>query len=186
MQTKHNINRKQGHDDKETTGENSSVVEVEPQGPMEKYLKKETMAKIVAKLVAMDGFSIHSISHSCFIRDSFSLRSFSLPKNHKTIMKLVIEFYNEKQSELSQYFQCSKKEKKKFSLTLDEWTSKRNRRYINVNIHGVDRKQHNLGLIRIYGSCPAEKAVALVEQRLNEFSLNFTDIVGCTTDGQQL
>ena len=92
-------------------------------------------------------------------------------------MKLVIEFYNEKQLELSQYFQCSKKEKKKFSLTLDEWTSKRNRRYINVNIHGMDKKQHNLGLIRIYGSCPAEKAVELVEQRLNEFCLNFTDIV---------
>ena len=82
LQTKHNINLKQGHDDKETTGENSSVVEVEPQGPMERYLKKETMATIVAKLVAMDGFSIHSISHSCFITNSFSMRGFSLPKNH--------------------------------------------------------------------------------------------------------
>ena len=46
LQTKHNINRKQGHDDKDTTGENSSVVEVEPQGQMEKYLKTKQRLRL--------------------------------------------------------------------------------------------------------------------------------------------
>ena len=50
-----------------------------------------------------------------------------------------------------------KEENKKFSISIDEWTSLRNRRYMNVHLHYVGEDSENLGLIRIYGSCPAEK-----------------------------
>ena len=45
----------------------------------------------------------------------------------------------------------------KFSTTLDEWTSGSRKRYLNINLHYFDdneSKHINLGLIRLFGSCP--------------------------------
>jgi len=156
---------------------------IETQGLMTAFLKKTSMGEILAKLVAIDGLSIHSIVKSSFIRESFLRQGYSLPKNNKSIMKFIVEFYYEKKQEMVEYFQTLIKENRKFSLTLDEWSSKRNRRYLNVNIHESDGQPYNLGLVRIYGSCPAEKTMELVENKLNEFHLNFSHIIGCTTDG---
>ena len=42
---------------------------------------------------------------------------------------------------------------KKFSLTLDEWTSKKNVRYINVNTHFINKNDvdyRNLGMKSVY------------------------------------
>lgn len=89
------------------------------------------------------------------------------------------------------YFESAKKEvierigelkAQKFSLTLDEWTSIRNRRYLNINIHS-NSTFFNLGLILISGKCPAEEIERLTEIKLNEFNLSMTDIVAATIDG---
>lgn len=71
-------------------------------------------------------------------------------------------------------------------MTFGEWTSLKNKRYINVNIH---RKEEffNLGLVRIIGSGTAEHCVKLVEGRLNSFHLNIEDDIICiTTDGARV
>lgn len=42
----------------------------------------------------------------------------------------------------------------------------------------------NIGLVRAYGSVPAEKCLSLVEEKLKDFNLDISkDIVGVTTDG---
>lgn len=65
----------------------------------------------------------------------------------------------------------------------DEWTSTRNRRYMNVNAHD-DQDTWNLGLKRIVGSMDAEKCVKLLEEILSEYGLSLTeDVVAATTDG---
>ena len=72
----------------------------------------------------------------------------------------------------------------KYATTLDEWTSTRNRRYLNINIHDSNGGYHNLGLVRVPSTCPAETAVSLTDMRLAEFGLSFTrDIVASTSDG---
>jgi len=77
-----------------------------------------------------------------------------------------------------------KSEGKRFSITFDEWTSIRNRRYININVHSVGGTMWNIGLVRAYGSVPAEKCLSLVQEKLKEFNLDLSkDIVGVTTDG---
>lgn len=63
----------------------------------------------------------------------------------------------------------------KFSPTLDEWTSLRNRRYLNINIH-FNKLFVNLGLVKIEGSCTAEVTINLVDSKLSEFTLVST---GC-------
>ena len=76
-----------------------------------------------------------------------------------------------------------KKEAGKFcSVTLDEYTSTRSRRYMNLNLH-YDSDPVNLGMVRIKGSLPAERVANLVEGRLQEFGLKMEDIVAATTDG---
>ena len=67
-----------------------------------------------------------------------------------------------------------KKPNRKISITFDEWTSTRNRRYMNVNAHASQRTW-NLGLKRIVGSMNAEKYVPLSE-----------DVVTARTDGASL
>ena len=71
----------------------------------------------------------------------------------------------------------------RFSITLDEWTSTRNRRYMTVNLHGRGTFW-NLGLARVEGSMPAEKCIELLDKKLAEFELNLSDdIVSICTDG---
>ena len=52
---------------------------------------------------------------------------------------------------------------KKFcSVTLDEYTSTRNKRYMNINLH-YDSDPVNLGMVRIEGTLPAERVENLVK-----------------------
>jgi hypothetical protein len=61
----------------------------------------------------------------------------------------------------------------RFSLTFDQLTSIKNRRYLNVYV----------GLARVVGSLPAEKYIGLVQMVLTQFMLNYDeDIVCITTD----
>ena len=76
-----------------------------------------------------------------------------------------------------------KKRAGKFCLvTLDEYTSTRSRKYMNLNLH-YDSDPLNLGMVRIKSSVPAERAENVVNERLQEFGLKMEDIVAATTDG---
>ena len=71
----------------------------------------------------------------------------------------------------------------KFCLTTDEYTSGRNRRYVNVNYH-FKGDFFSLGVPRAHGSMPAEKQIELIEARLSKFDLDFAkDIIAISTDG---
>ena len=61
----------------------------------------------------------------------------------------------------------------RFSISLDEYTSSRNRRLMNINLH-TKEKFWNLGMQRIKGSMPAQKVVELVYKKLLEFGINQT------------
>ena len=52
---------------------------------------------------------------------------------------------------------------------------------MNLNQH-YDSDPLNLGMVRIKGSMPAERAENLVKERLHEFGLKMEDIVAATTD----
>ena len=57
-----------------------------------------------------------------------------------------------------------------FSLTLDEWTSLQNKRYLNINIHGIGFFW-NLGLVRIKGRFSSEACSKLISFKLKEFRI---------------
>jgi hypothetical protein len=67
----------------------------------------------------------------------------------------------------------------RFSLTFDEWTSGRVRRYMNVNVHEQGPKFWSLGLIRVLGSMPAKNCITLLESKLAAFGLSLEHDVVC-------
>ena len=98
-------------------------------------------------------------------------------------MDLIHAFYDEAKLETITELDSIKMSGKKFSITLDEWTSKRNHRYLNISVHHL-AEDFNLGLVPIAGSCDAQRTLELISGRLKIFNLNLeTDIVAATNDG---
>jgi hypothetical protein len=70
----------------------------------------------------------------------------------------------------------------RFSLSTDEWTSLKNRRFAGLNLHG--KKVRLLGMIRIKGSMTSERGKEIIQRKLSEFGLDLTKhIVATVTDG---
>lgn len=148
------------------------------------FVKREKLEEIVAKLAAIDGFSIRGITRSEFIKTSISNRGYKLPKNESDVMKLIHADFKNKKAYLENKIQMEKEIGEKFSITMDEWTSTKMRRYFNINIHASDGNVYNLGLARIHGSCDAKKTEEIVRKHLLQFNISLDiDIVACTSDG---
>ena len=107
-------------------------------------VKRSSLQEILSKLAAMDGFSINSITKSSFIRESLQQRGYSLPKKNSRVMDLIHAFYDEAKLETITELDSIKMIGKKFFITLDEWTSQRNHRYLNINIYHLT-EDFNLG-----------------------------------------
>ena len=146
------------------------------------YRKQQSLGEL-AQLAAEDGFSFLRIVQSKFIRSSLSAKGFIPPKSHSTVFIKAREYSIHIKS-------CVKKElaellkiKARFSVSLDEYTSDCNRRYMNVNRH-YKFQVWNLGMGRIFNSMPAEIAKDILEVRLREFDILLTDdVVALVTDG---
>jgi len=150
------------------------------------YMQRETMQTVVAKLASIDNISVRTIARSTFIRQAMSDRfpNQIYPKSATDIMNLINKEYEERKKEMINKLLMLKEIGQKFSITLDEWTSLRRRRYLNINIHGKDNLNYNLGLIRIERLFPANDIVLCVEKHLDSFGISFKhDIVGTTHDG---
>jgi hypothetical protein len=76
---------------------------------------------------------------------------------------------------------CIKKKGKKFCITLDEWTSKRNRRYLKINVHHFT-EDFNLVLVPIASSCDGKKTLELVSERLQMFNLDLATYIVAATN----
>ena len=71
----------------------------------------------------------------------------------------------------------------RFSITIDEWTSSGRKRYMSINLHHMV-KRFSLGMIRVEGSLPAEKALQMIKNSLQSFGINLVEhVVTLTTDG---
>lgn len=65
---------------------------------------------------------------------------------------------------------------------MDEWKSLKNSRFMNINLHQFGFENFNLGIIKINGSCPAEKVLEIMNLKLRDFDITVVDVVGTTTD----
>ena len=121
--------------------------------------------------MAIDGFSANQNAKSNFIKEEFYNKGEKHPQSPNTVMK-----YNMK-NQYNLVAKCMKEEissdisdGKRFSVSLDEYTSLSNRRYMNVNLHSRE-KFWNLGMIGLKGSMTAENIFAVLRSKLVEFGV---------------
>jgi len=108
----------------------------------------------------------------------------NLPHSENHVKQLVMDEGERVRSLMRAEMANLKKQGHRFSVTFDEWTSTRNRRYMNVNVHAERSSYWNLGLIRVQGSMPAEKCIELLQGKLADFGVSLDkDIVCICTDG---
>ncbi len=139
----------------------------------------------IARMTACDGLPFRIFATSPDMRRILMASGFrELPKSSTTVQSLVMDHGRKIRSLVASEIACRMSKGEKFSLTFDEWTSSRNRRYMVVNLHEAGPKFWSLGLVRIHGTMPAKKCVQLLEERLKIFGLSLSDdIVGICTDG---
>ena len=146
------------------------------------FIKRDSLEDIVSKLAAIDNISIRTITNSSFIRESISSRGYSLPNSESSVMKLIQYNFEVKKAEMIKMIEKRKMVGNKFSITTDEWTSLRRRRYLNINVHGENDECMNLGLVPILGSCNADEMIDKVKNHLFKFNINFESDTVCTTN----
>ena len=143
---------------------------------------KASLERIVAELAAVDIISFNTVSTSKQLLQAFFARGYKLPQTVQNVRSIIISFSQTLKSDIKKMIEIKKGARNFCSVTLDEYTSTRSRRYMNLNQH-YDSDPLDLGMVRIKGSMPAERAENLVKERLHEFGLKKEDIVAATTDG---
>lgn len=155
-------------------------------GPMDKFLSNENaMAATVARMAACDGVPFSLFTKSADMRRIMARAGYdNLPRSGTGIQSVVLQQGNAIRSIIKSELQCRRKKGTAFSLSFDEWTSVRNRRYMVINVHEFGEHFWCVGLVRVSGTMPAEKCIDLLKERLLQFDLNLDrDIVGICTDG---
>ena len=177
LQQKHNISLASGSAPASTTVQSS----ITSHFPAE---EKSTPEKVLASLAAVDRISFHTLATSKEIRKGWVAQGLKMPTTHQAIKGKVMAYGKEVEDQIKEDIARRKDRGEVFSITLDEWTSDRNRRYLGLNLHGHGEKLYGLGILRIKESFPAEKAAKVLEERLASYGLSLDeDIFGATTDG---
>lgn len=92
-------------------------------------------------------------------------------------------FANGEKDKLAEQLENTAMHGARFSLTIDEYTSFQNKRFMSLNLHGLET-YWNLGVVMIQGTMPAERVKELVDSQLQRLKLNMNDHIVCsTTDG---
>ncbi|CAL8129446.1 unnamed protein product [Orchesella dallaii] len=139
---------------------------------------------LISKLVAEDGVPFSVVATSASIRYMYEASTKQkIPSSPNTIREVMRRCFAEKKEVVTNQIAKLKSNGKKFSVTLDEWTSAANRRYMNINVHAAG-EFFNLGLARIRGTFTAEACLEIVTSKLSDFNINLKDdIFGLATDG---
>ena len=163
LRSKHSINLLKRPDAVETSSSTSTSIVKTPARKITAYFVKpvdESFEAIVSRMVALDGLPFKKFITSVDLKLLLAAKGYNVPKSAQTIRDIVVKFAENIKAGVMVELAQQVSQGKKFSLTFDEWTSLRNRRYMNINVHeGVHF--YNLGLSRVFGSMPAEKTVKL-------------------------
>lgn len=145
---------------------------------------KKTSGQVLAELAAKDGLTINQIRISECVSKGLKTFGYDMPKSGNTIMKEIALFGNTLIEEVVNQIKLEKLQGAKYSLSFDEWTSMKNRRYLNINLHKKSGDFVCLGLIRVFGSLTAAKTKFLILEKLDEFGVSLTDdVVSSMCDG---
>ena len=125
---------------------------------------KDTIANILTDLIAIYGLSFYTVAKSK------RLREFALDKGQKIhsssifIKSILLDHAKDIKAQLAAELKDTKANNFRLSFTVDEYTSIKMCCYMNINVH-TNGSLYNLGLVRVVGSMPFEKAVEIVSKK---------------------
>ena len=126
--------------------------------------EKKSKEEVISRL-ALDNIPFSTISRSEMMREYFKIGGIDLPKSHT--------FIRSKKTNWSWRFPLWKNLEEDLVWHLDEHTSQRNRRYLNINAHCGD-KVFCLVLCRVEGSMPSEALYEKVKIHIEKFGLDLS------------
>ena len=92
------------------------------------------MAVFLSKLIAIDELPIRVLAKSQRLRAALGAQGYHLPIGAKSIKSIIVKHYHKVKDIYKKHLEEMKKDKICFSITLDKYTSSRNRRFMNINI----------------------------------------------------
>ena len=136
------------------------------QRTIEDCMKFPSLDEAIARQICEYNLNFNQIARNVYLRTKLS-EDFKqpIPAKSSNIAAHFYKFFEKVKSMTIDRIRVLRENGKKFSCTLDEWTSGANKRYLNINLHYVEEdanKYINLGLIPIKGKCDAEKLKNLV------------------------
>ena len=143
------------------------------------FVKKQSVEEVITEMAAEDGFTFHAIANSSFTRKSLTLQGLQAPHDPKTVAKMVLMFANDKKHDMAKEIEAMIQCCKRFSASLAEYTSIKNRRLASVK-----DKYYSLEMVSIDGSLNAACATELLREKLLEFKVSLdSHIVAMVSDG---
>jgi hAT family C-terminal dimerisation region len=92
---------------------------------------------MLSRLIALDGLSFRVLTTSKDLRQALLAYGFDkLPQYPNTIKRIVVECAEEKKQIIKLDIEKHIILGERFSSTFDEWSSTRNRRFLNIIVHG--------------------------------------------------
>ena len=99
--------------------------------------KKASLNEVIARLCAHDLLSYKVISASITLRQAFKSDGYQLPQSHSTVRISMLNYYEEIKAKIKLEIASKIQDGHRFSASADEYTSSKNRRYLNINLHYV-------------------------------------------------
>jgi hypothetical protein len=112
--------------------------------------------------IVQDGLSLRQVSSSEFQAAACSAMRLKHFKSHTTVGKIVLEFIEQMKEKTRKELAEKLKAGERFSVIADEWTSIRNRRYLNVCVKSSSYTA-NLGLVRGKGTITSNVVTEMVQ-----------------------
>ena len=148
------------------------------------HAKKDSAEIVLARLLAVDLLPMYKLEKSKDIQNGWAAQGLNIPTTRKAMKKMFLSFTDKVKTNFKQELAAKIRNRNRFSISLDEWTSIKNQRYVGLNLHLDDVTLQSLGMVRIKRPMTAECYVDLIKKRLEDFGLSLQEhIVGMVTDG---
>jgi len=148
-------------------------------------LQKNDSAEVVlARLLAVDLLTMYKLQKSKDIQNGWAAQGLKIATTSKAMKKMFLSFTDKIKTNFKQELAVQISSKDRFSISLDEWMSIKNQRYMGLNLHLNHARVQSLGMVRFKGLITAESGLDLVKDRFEDFGLTLQDhTVGMVTDG---
>ena len=141
-----------------------------------------SLIKTLGELISKDGLTIHQITNSKFITESFMQRGWKMP-SEATVSKMLIEESKKVEIKIRDEIAVLLKNHVRFSVVMDEWTSISSKRFMSILL--THKSGHlNLGVVLLNGNATAQMLTQTLISHLAIFGINIeTHVVAITSDG---